>query len=98
MTSAPSSDSAAYVHPDQARMAAWRRVYENCLEVEDIVAGVFGDIEVETWRMVAYRPPDRAAVADYLHGINVPDWAEKVDLLSPPVQITKSGAHVWASR
>ena len=67
-------------------------------DAPDIVGGVFGDVEVETWEAVAYHLPDRAAVADYLHGINVPDWADKVDLLCPPVEITKLGAHVWARR
>jgi SAM-dependent methyltransferase len=46
--------------------------------------------------LVAYRLPDRQAVADYLHGINVPDWQTKIDLLPPPVEITKRGAEIWA--
>ncbi len=61
-----------------------------------IVGAVFDGIQVETWELVAYRLPDRQAVADYLHGINVPDWQTKVDLLTPPVEITKRGAEVWA--
>jgi SAM-dependent methyltransferase len=33
---APTSQADRYVHPDDARLAAWRRVYDNHLVVEDI--------------------------------------------------------------
>ena len=33
---APSPNTDAYEHPDRARMAAFRRVYEHCLVVDDI--------------------------------------------------------------
>jgi SAM-dependent methyltransferase len=33
---APSPSTNSYSHPDEQRMAAFRRVYENCLVVEDI--------------------------------------------------------------
>jgi hypothetical protein len=59
---------------------------------------VFTEVEVQTWRVIAYRLPDRAAIADYLHGFNVPDWEKKASQLSPPLEITKLGAHVWARR
>lgn len=36
VTVPPSPDVDRYVHPDQARLAAWKRVYERCLVVEDI--------------------------------------------------------------
>jgi hypothetical protein len=55
-------------------------------------------VEVQPWEVVAYRLPDRAAIADYLHAINVAGWDRKVDLLSAPLTITKLGAHVWARR
>ena len=61
-----------------------------------IVGSVFGDVELDTWEAVAYRLPDRQAVGDYLHGINVPEWETKVDLLPVPLEITKRGANVWA--
>src|SRR5437763_1452614 len=44
MTSAPSSDFGAYVHPDEARMAAWLRVYERYLIVEDIYPTLAGQV------------------------------------------------------
>jgi hypothetical protein len=41
--------------------------------------------------------PDEEAIAAYLHGFNVPDWKPK-STRSPPLNITKRGAHVWAQR
>lgn len=63
-----------------------------------LVADVFGEVEVEPWRLVAYRLPDRAAVADYLHAFNVPDWERVAAGLDAPMNITKVGAQVWARR
>lgn len=63
-----------------------------------LVAEVFGEVEVDQWRLVAYRLPDRAAVADYLHAFNVPDWEEAAERLDAPMTITKVGAQVWARR
>jgi SAM-dependent methyltransferase len=63
-----------------------------------LVASVFGDVEVARWSVVAYRLPDRAAVADYLHAFNVPDWEAKAASIDPPMTITKKGAEVWARR
>jgi hypothetical protein len=40
MPTAPSSDFGSYVHPDEDRMAAFRRVYERYLIVEDIYADI----------------------------------------------------------
>jgi SAM-dependent methyltransferase len=40
MTTAPTSDFGKYVHPDAARLAAWRRVYERHLMVDDISAAL----------------------------------------------------------
>ena len=39
-----------------------------------LVAAVFGDVEVESWELVAYRLPDTAAIHDYLHAFDVPNW------------------------
>jgi SAM-dependent methyltransferase len=61
-----------------------------------LVAAVFGDIDVDSWEFVGYELPTRDAIADYLHGFDVPDWEQKVDSLSPPMTITKRGAEVWA--
>jgi SAM-dependent methyltransferase len=64
----------------------------------EIVSRVFGDVEVQSWEIVAYQLPDEQAIADYLHGFNVPDWETLVDTIKPPLNITKRGAHVWAQR
>ncbi len=61
-----------------------------------LVAEVFGDVEVEPWRLVAYVLPDSGAIADYLHAFNVPEWDRRAAELSPPLRITKVGAQVWA--
>jgi SAM-dependent methyltransferase len=61
-----------------------------------VVAEVFGEVEVHPWRVVAYHLPDHAAIADYLHAFNVPDWQNKAAGVAPPLQITKVGAEVWA--
>jgi SAM-dependent methyltransferase len=61
-----------------------------------LVGAIFGDVEVERWEIVAYVLPHRAAIADYLHAINVPDWDAKADMIAPPLPITKLGAHIWA--
>ena len=63
-----------------------------------LVSEVFGDVEVERWRMVAYRLPDSAAVADYLHAFNVPDWQDRASRVEAPLSVTKVGAQVWARR
>ena len=51
-----------------------------------LVGSVFGDIEVQSWEVVAYRLPDEQAIADYLHGFNVPDWETRVDAIKPAAQ------------
>ena len=61
-----------------------------------LVGAVFGAVEVERWEIVAYVLPHRAAIADYLHAINVPDWEARAARLSAPLSITKLGAHIWA--
>ena len=63
-----------------------------------LVATVFGDVEVARWSVVAYVLPDRAAIADYLHAFNIPDWEAHASRIDPPLQITKNGAEVWARR
>lgn len=67
-------------------------------DAPDLVAAVFGSVEVEPWRLTAYVLPDRAAAADYLHAFNVPGWEEKATTIEPPLNITKVGAEVWAVR
>ncbi|MFZ0216743.1 MAG: class I SAM-dependent methyltransferase [Candidatus Dormiibacterota bacterium] len=65
-------------------------------DAPSLVAEVFGKIEVDRWRVSAYVLPDRAAIADYLHAFNVPDWEDRARRIVPPLTITKVGAHVWA--
>jgi SAM-dependent methyltransferase len=46
---APTSDPHRYVHPDDARLAAWRRVYDTYRVVGDLYAGIaarFAGVEV----------------------------------------------------
>jgi SAM-dependent methyltransferase len=63
-----------------------------------LVGAVFGDVEVETWELVAYHLPDLEAIRDYLHAFAVPDWQRRADTIPPPLEITKKGAHVWTQR
>ena len=63
-----------------------------------LVSSVFGEVEVEDWRVVAYVLPDEAAIADYLHAVNVADWQVKATQIEAPLNVTKVGAHVWARR
>jgi SAM-dependent methyltransferase len=67
-------------------------------DAPELVGMVFGEVEVQTWELEAYHLPDTAAIVDYLHAFNVPDWQEKARHLTPPLGITKRGAHVWARR
>ena len=63
----------------------------------DLVADVFGEVEVVPWRIVAYELPDPSAIADYLHAFNVPDWETKAAALDAPMTITKLGVEVWGA-
>ena len=67
-------------------------------DAPELVHSVFDDIEVEPWNVVAYRLPDTAAIADYLHAFNVDDWEHKAALVDAPLTITKIGAQIWARR
>jgi SAM-dependent methyltransferase len=64
----------------------------------DLVAQVFGAVEVEPWSIVAYELPDRGAIADYLHAFNIEDWQRKAATIDTPLTITKRGAQVWARK
>jgi SAM-dependent methyltransferase len=67
-------------------------------DAPELVAAVFSDVEVETWDLVAYELPDQQAIGDYLHTFNIPEWEAKATAITPPLRITKRGAHVWATR
>jgi SAM-dependent methyltransferase len=65
-------------------------------EAPDLVAEVFGLVDVEPWRLTAYVLPDRPAITDYFHAFNIPDWEARAARIEPPLSITKVGAQVWA--
>jgi SAM-dependent methyltransferase len=67
-------------------------------DAPELVRDVFANVEVQVWNVVAYDLPDEQAIRDYLHGINVPGWEAKAAAITPPLQITKRGAHVWSIR
>ena len=63
-----------YVHPDEDRLAAWRRVYENCLVVEDVypeLARRFVDAGVSRFAEVG---GGRGPISQLLAAEGVPTW------------------------
>ncbi|MGD9890690.1 MAG: class I SAM-dependent methyltransferase [Dehalococcoidia bacterium] len=70
-------------------------------DAEAIVRSVFEDVTVERWDVVAYRLPDRAAIAEYLAVFyKLPeDQAQRhAATLPAPLPITKRGIYVWATK
>jgi SAM-dependent methyltransferase len=67
-------------------------------EAGEIVGAVFVDVEVEWWESPAWRLRDREAVARYLRAFGNPDPFERAQQVTTPVDVTKSGAHVWARK
>jgi SAM-dependent methyltransferase len=66
-----------------------------------VVRGIFGDVQVETWDFVAYRFPDREAIAEYLavfHKLPVDEARGRAALLPTPLALTKRGLYVWAKK
>jgi SAM-dependent methyltransferase len=69
-------------------------------DAEEIVRTVFEDVTAERWDVVAYRLPDRAAIAEYLTVFyNLPDdeAQRRAATLPAPLPITKRGIYVWAT-
>jgi SAM-dependent methyltransferase len=69
-------------------------------EAPEVVASVFGDVEVERWDAPLVHLPDADAVVDYLTGRGATaetaaTVAAEADL---PLSITKRGVLVWAHR
>ena len=95
---APSPGTDHYAHPDAARLAAWKRVYENYLVVEDHYPGLARRFATAGVTRFAEIGGGRGPIADYLHATNVENWLEKARTIAPPLNITKIGAHVWARR
>lgn len=65
-------------------------------EAPDIVASVFGPVEVERWDGPYNRLPDRAAVLTYARHHSLP--ATVADDVRTPLTLTKRGCLVWARR
>ena len=69
-------------------------------EAPDIVASVFGPVDVDAWDAPLVRLPDRDAVRDYLIARFVPrdDAARRAAAVPVPVDVTKRGCVVYARR
>jgi SAM-dependent methyltransferase len=69
-------------------------------EAPEIVASVFGRVDVDAWDAPLVRLPDRDAVRDYLIARFVPrdDAARRAATVPVPVDVTKRGCVVYARR
>lgn len=65
-------------------------------DAPEIVAAVFGDVEVMTWDAPLVTLPDRHAVLAYCRSHFLP--AEAADRVTPPVTLTKRGCFVFARK
>jgi SAM-dependent methyltransferase len=69
-------------------------------DAEAIVRTVFEDVTAERWDVVAYRLPDRAAIAEYLavfYNLPEDEARRRAATLPAPLPITKRGIYVWAN-
>lgn len=83
MGCAPSPNSDGYVHPDEQRLAAFHRVYESYLVVDDIYPDLARRFLAEGTSRFAEVGGGRGPVGE---------------LLRPPLTITKIGAEIWARK
>jgi SAM-dependent methyltransferase len=69
-------------------------------EAPEIVASVFGRVDVDAWDAPLVRLPDHAAVREYLIARFVPrdDAARRAATVPVPVEVTKRGCVVYARR
>jgi SAM-dependent methyltransferase len=69
-------------------------------EAPDIVASVFGPVDVDAWDAPLVRLPDRDAVRDYLVARFVPkdDAARRAAAVPVPLDVTKRGCVVYTHR
>ncbi|MFB9234756.1 class I SAM-dependent methyltransferase [Plantactinospora siamensis] len=69
-------------------------------EAAEMVAGVFGEVEVLRWDELLVRLPDRSAIALFLRGRGLTDTAacEAAGRLPTPLEVTKRGLLAWARR
>lgn len=65
-------------------------------EAPDVVASVFGAVDVEPWDGPYNRLPDRAAVLAYARHHSLPPSV--ADHVNTPLTLTKRGCLVWARR
>ena len=65
-------------------------------EAPEIVAGVFGDVDVVSWDAPLTVLPDRAAVLAFCRSHFLP--AAAADRVTPPVTLTKRGCVVFAQK
>lgn len=68
---------------------------------EDVVRSVFREVEVEPWDLVAYRLPDRDAVAEYLavfYRLPEEEARRAAARLEAPLGVTKRGVFIWARK
>ncbi|MGH2587097.1 MAG: class I SAM-dependent methyltransferase [Dehalococcoidia bacterium] len=66
---------------------------------EVVVRSMFEDVVVEPWDLVAYRLPDREAIAEYLavfYRLPEDEARTRAATLPVPLTITKRGIYVWA--
>jgi SAM-dependent methyltransferase len=69
-------------------------------DAEALVRSVFEDVTVERWDVVAYRLPDRDAIAEYLavfYKLPEDEVQRRAATLPAPLPITKRGIYVWAN-
>lgn len=68
---------------------------------EAVVRSVFDDVEVEPWDLVAYRLPDRDAVAEYLavfFRLPEEEARQRAEGFETPLGVTKRGLYVRARK
>lgn len=68
---------------------------------EVVVRSAFDDVEVEPWDVIAYRFPDRDAIAEYLavfYKLPADEAHRRASHLPVPLALTKRGVYVWARK
>ncbi|MGI5164073.1 class I SAM-dependent methyltransferase [Spirillospora sp. CA-253888] len=95
--------ASAIARDDSPELAhLWRRAPTpfDAEEAPDLVASVFGSVEVERWNAPLMTLPDAAAVRDYLVARQVPrqEAAGLAGRVRTPLPVTKRGALVLARR
>jgi SAM-dependent methyltransferase len=91
-----------YNEPEfQHLLPDWGKPFSFDAEVAaDVVAGVFGDVEVERWDAKLMHLPDREAVQIFFRGWGLSEdhAAQAADGVPVPLDVTKRGALVWGRK